>query len=619
VTVVRFRHLPIRQKLLLTTLLSTGAALALAGGGFLAWDIVQFRAAVRQDVITQSAIVAENSGAPLAFGDNRVGAEILRTLEVWPRLDVACLYTPAGDVFASYSGSGGQVCPAPPPPRSDFGWQTFEVVAPVTVDRRAVGTLYIRRGLGDLYARLRVGAAAVLALLTFAAATAVLMGARMQRAIATPLLQLADTAQTISRTHDYSLRAAPTSDDEIGTVVRSFNEMLDRTAEALERERTANRLKDEFLATLSHELRTPLNAVLGWTHILRAPRVDAQARARALGAIERNARAQALLVEDLLDMASIARGKPRFDVADVDLAAIVETAIEVMTPSAAAKRLRIDVDISPRPAPTRGDAGRLQQIAWNLLSNAIKFTPEGGHIWVRLWLDDGYRLSVRDTGAGIDADFLPQVFEPFRQADGSPTRLHGGLGLGLAITKQLVELHGGTIVARSPGPGKGALFEVHFPTVFTVRKEPAPSPPAASPRADVDESLLEGLHVLVVDDEEDARAILETTLTRHGARVSTAASVREAMAAIDQRSPDVLLSDIGMPHQDGYALLRELRSRSSARGATTPAVAITAYASAGDRAAAAAAGYEAHVAKPFEPSVVVNLVARLGRQRHGSA
>jgi signal transduction histidine kinase/ActR/RegA family two-component response regulator len=549
-----------------------------------------------------------------------VAAEILATLRLWPRLDVACLYEPAGQVFASYSRTGLAACPFPSPRASVFGWEAIQVIAPITVQRQPVGTLYIRRELGDLYGRLRVGAAAVLAVLFFAAGAAVLMGTRMQRAIASPLLQLARTAQAISTTRDYSLRAVPASDDEIGTVVRSFNEMLDRTAEALERERTANRLKDEFLATLSHELRTPLNAVLGWTHILRMPRLDEPARSKALEAIERNARAQARLVEDLLDMASIASGKTRFDLGDVDLAEIVASAVEVMSPSAAAKGLRLHVDLIPRPALTRGDSARIQQIVWNLLSNAIKFTPTGGQIWVRLALEDGYRLSVRDTGGGIDADFLPQMFAPFRQADSSATRAQGGLGLGLAITKQLVELHGGSIVARSPGRGGGATFEVRFPSVVKTAEGVAPEPPAASARPGaVERSLLEGLHVLVVDDEEDARAILERVLTWHGARVTTAASVREALAAIDRRSPDVLLSDIGMPHQDGYALLRELRARASSGGASIPAVAITAYASAGDRAAAEAAGYQAHVAKPFEPSTVVSVVGRLGRGRHGPA
>jgi signal transduction histidine kinase len=482
---VRFCDRPIHQKLLLTTVFSTGAALALAGGGFLAWDIVQFRAGVRQDMFAQSAIVASNSGAPLAFADDRVANEILATLRAWPLVEIACLYTPAGDVFASYSRTGA-ACRPSHPADSEFGWQAFEVLVPVTVEGKRVGTLYIRRELADLFARLRIGAAAVLGVLCFAAAAAVLMGMRMQRSIASPLLQLAHTAQTISTTRDYSLRAVPASDDEIGAVMRSFNEMLDRTAEALDRERTANRLKDEFLATLSHELRTPLNAVLGWAHILRSSRLEEPARARGLEAIERNARAQALLVEDLLDMSSIASGKPRFHPAETDLADIVKTAADVMTPAAAAKHLQLAVDILPRPALTRGDAGRIQQIVWNLLSNAIKFTPPGGRIWVRLERDEAYRLSVRDTGAGIDPEFLPHVFEPFRQADGSVTREHGGLGLGLAITKQLVELHGGSIVARSAGRGQGATVEVHFPSVVTAaRQDVGASPRTASLGSDV--------------------------------------------------------------------------------------------------------------------------------------
>jgi signal transduction histidine kinase len=480
--VTRYRDLPIRRKLLLTTLISTAAALTLASAGFLGWDIVQFRSAARQDVMAQSAIVAENSGAPLAFGDDRVGREILATLQVWPRLEMACLYEPTGRVFTTYYRDRGDACPSPHPQQSIFGWEAFEVVVPVTVERERVGTLYIRRELTDLYARLRVGTATVLSLLLIAAGMAIVTGTRMQQSIASPLLELAETARAISTTRDYSLRATPASNDEIGMVMRAFNEMLDRIAEALERERTANRLKDEFLATLSHELRTPLNAVLGWTRILRSTRLEQAAQSKALEAIERNARAQALLVEDLLDMSAIVSGKPRFNARDVDLAAIVDAAIEVSTPAAAAKRLRLHVNVVVRPALTFGDPGRLQQIAWNLLSNAIKFTPAGRDVWVTLAREDGYRLSVRDNGAGIDPAFLALVFEPFRQEDGSVTREHGGLGLGLAITKQLVELHGGRIVARSPGPGAGATFDVYLPSVVTDAAAAAAREPAGAPR-----------------------------------------------------------------------------------------------------------------------------------------
>ena len=610
-----FRDLPIRRKLLLATLTSTSAALVLATGGFLAWDIAQFRSAVRQEMTAQSVILAENSGAPLTFADDRVAHEILAALNVRPHVEMACLYAGASALFARYARDGALACPSRPRATTAYGWDALEVIAPVNVGNKRVGTLYIRRTLGDLYARLRIGTAIVVGLLLLAISTAIVASTRMRRSIESPLLQLTETAREITSTRNYTLRATRQSNDEIGVVVQAFNEMLDRIAEALEGERGANRLKDQFLATLSHELRTPLNAVLGWTRVLRSGRLDDAAQAKALEAIERNARVQALLIEDLLDMSRIASGRPRLQYRDVDLAAIVDAAVDVVRPAAFAKRLRLNVEVLVRPAMTHGDSGRIQQVIWNLLSNAIKFTPPDGEVSVRLERDEGYRITVSDTGVGIAPTFLPLVFEPFRQADGTITREHGGLGLGLAIAKQLVELHGGTILARSAGRGAGATLEVRLPSVITAPAGVTASDPflTALPSARTDVRLLDGLQVLVVDDEEDARDLLATALSQYGAEVRTAASAANAWKEIESRPPDVVLSDIGMPDEDGYTLVRRLRSRSRSRGGGIPAVAVTAYASDADRLAAQTAGFQAHVAKPFEPSELARLVAALGR------
>jgi CheY-like chemotaxis protein len=380
----------------------------------------------------------------------------------------------------------------------------------------------------------------------------------------------------------------------------------DRVA-ALERERDANRLKDEFLATLSHELRTPMNAVLGWARVLRSTNADPGTRERGLESIERNARAQARLIEDLLEISRIVTGKLRLQIREVDLAAIVDTAVDIVKPAALAKRLQLEAHVEARPALTQGDPDRLQQVIWNVLSNAVKFTSEG-RITVRLTRTNGYVLTVQDSGIGIEPRFLPHVFEAFRQADGSATREHGGLGLGLAIARQLVEAHGGTIQARSDGAGRGATLEVFLPSVIEVH-DPGTAPDDAA--AEDDASLLRGVDVLVVDDDEDARVLLEMTLSRYGAAVTTAASAGEALAAIDRAVPHIVLSDIGMPHRDGYDLLRQLRARPPAQGGAIPAVAVTAYASATDRSSTKAAGYQAHVAKPFEPGDVARLVKRL--------
>jgi CheY-like chemotaxis protein len=352
--------------------------------------------------------------------------------------------------------------------------------------------------------------------------------------------------------------------------------------------------------------------------MLRSSRLDAAMQAKALEIIERNARAQAMLVEDLLDMSRIVSGKPRLHVGEADLAAIVDAAVEVVQPAAAAKQLELYVEIHGRPAMTFGDSGRLQQVVWNLLSNAVKFTPPHGKIRVRLERSNGYTLTVVDTGSGIEPRYLPIIFEPFRQADGTSSREYGGLGLGLAIVKQLVELHGGTIDAHSLGRGTGATFAVHLPSVVPSPDEaPVPHRTIGSlPSSRVDESLLRGLRVLVVDDEEDARVLLETALTQHGADVTTASNAADALAEIERHPPDMLLSDIGMPNQDGYALIREVRARPHANGGGIPAIAITAYASAGDRLAVEAAGFQAHIAKPFEVADVAHLVAALGHSSH---
>ena len=643
----RFRDLPIRHKLLLTTFASTAVALVLASAGFLAWDVAQYRLEIAEDVDAQARIVAENSVAPLTFRDNQAAGETLAVLRLRPRIELGCLYAASGPLFATHQREVATPCPAAPPSLGSFGWETLQVVVPVQMRQDRLGTLYIQRELTDLYYRVRIGAMTIGGLVLLAILTAFVIAYRMQRSIVSPMLQLANTAREISSTRDYALRAVPTTRDEVGVVIRAFNEMLDRIAErdaalsrtnaeleveveerrrveeertaALARERDANRLKDEFLATLSHELRTPLNAVLGWTRVLRAAHVEPATEKRALDSIERNARVQARLIEDLLEVSRIVTGKLRLQVRPVDLAAIVDAAVEVVQPAAMAKKITLNVAITARPAMTSGDPDRLQQVVWNVLSNAVKFTPANGEVDVRLEQAQGYRLTVRDSGPGIEPRFLPHVFEAFRQADGTASREHGGLGLGLAIAKQLVELHGGTINAQSRGRGTGATFEIYLPSI--VATQPADAvretvAAAALPAITVDDSMLRNVRVLVVDDEEDARLLLETTLSQYGADVTIAASAAEALLAIERDVPDVLLSDVGMPHEDGYSLIRRLRARPPAAGGTIPAVAITAYASAHDRLTALSAGYQAHVAKPFEPREIAALVAQLGRQTH---
>ncbi|MDB5291465.1 MAG: hypothetical protein JWL69_2706 [Phycisphaerales bacterium] len=379
----------------------------------------------------------------------------------------------------------------------------------------------------------------------------------------------------------------------------------------------AGRIKDEFLATLSHELRTPLNAILGWAQILRGGSRDERDLTQGLETIERNARAQTQIIQDLLDMSRIVSGKVRLDVQRIDLPAVIRTALDTVQPAAAAKDIRLQPALDPLAGPVTGDPNRLQQVFWNLLTNAIKFTPKGGRIQILLErVNSHLEVSVIDSGEGIKPDFLPFLFERFRQADGSTTRQHGGLGLGLAIVKQLVELHGGTIRARSAGAGEGATFVVSLPLTVVhpeLEETPARQHPGTSVSASsISERLsLEGIKVLVVDDEPDARRLIQRFLSDFKAEVTAVGSAAEAIDALQTLRPDVLVSDIGMPGEDGYALIRKVRKLGPDRGGNVPALALTAYARSEDRQRAIMCGYHMHVSKPVEPSELITMVASL--------
>jgi PAS domain S-box-containing protein len=376
----------------------------------------------------------------------------------------------------------------------------------------------------------------------------------------------------------------------------------------------ANRAKDEFLATVSHELRTPLNAILGWTVTLRGRAMPADVD-HALAIIERNARRQTRLIEDVLDMSRIISGKLSLTMGPTDIAAVIQGALEAVQPAADAKGLAIQVDADPSLTIT-ADSDRLQQVVWNLLANAVKFSQPQGRIWVQAYRE-GPSVAVRvaDSGEGIATEALPHVFEPFRQADASTTRRHGGLGLGLAIVKQLVIGHGGTVSATSDGVGHGATFIVTLPARTIVEAASTPATTATSPPTAADSLIaprLDGLTVLVVDDEEDARVIVERVLRDQGAQVITASSAVEALEAFEGVKPDVIVSDVGMPGMDGYALLRQVRTLPSNRGGRTPAVALTAYARREDAHRAFAAGFQMHATKPIDPAQLATMVGNLG-------
>lgn len=382
---------------------------------------------------------------------------------------------------------------------------------------------------------------------------------------------------------------------------------------------TSNRLKDEFLAVVSHELRSPLNAMLGWVQMLRAGRLNETMTAKALETIERNARAQTQLIEDLLDVSRIITGKIRLNVRSCELVPIIEAAIDTVRLAADAKEVRLQSILDPWAGPVSGDSERLQQVIWNLLSNAIKFTPKKGRVQIRLErINSHVEITVSDTGIGISLDFQPYVFERFRQEDSSTTRSYNGLGLGLALVRHLVELHGGTVAVASPGVGQGTTFIVKLPLMPVARlqtTDPERVHPTISSGVPFDNlPTLEGVRVLVVDDEADTRDFITTVLAECGAEVKAVESAAKVLEAIPQWQPDILVSDIGMPEEDGYSLLCKVRALESKRERQIPAVALTAYARVEDRIQALSAGFGQHVTKPVEPAELVAVIANLARQ-----
>jgi PAS domain S-box-containing protein len=383
-----------------------------------------------------------------------------------------------------------------------------------------------------------------------------------------------------------------------------------------------NRLKDEFLATLSHELRTPLTAVLGWTRLLGTGQLDEATHQRALETIERNAQSQVQLIDDILDVSRIIRGKLRLNVRPAELAPVIEAAVDSVRPAAEAKGIRLQVVLDPRAGPVSGDPDRLQQVVWNLLSNAIKFTPKDGRVQVLLArVQSHLELTVSDTGQGIEKKFLPYVFDRFRQADPSTTRTHGGLGLGLAIVRHLIELHGGTVTVESEGAGQGTTFKVSLPLMIVHQPEftskggeraAAAEHPTAGGHLPLEcPPELEGLRVLLVEDEPDSREMLVVVLTQCRAEVRAVSNAADALSQLEQWLPDVLISDIEMPGEDGYALIRKVRGLPPERGGRIPAAALTAYARAEDRMRALLAGFQLHVPKPVEPAELAAVIASL--------
>ena len=398
-------------------------------------------------------------------------------------------------------------------------------------------------------------------------------------------------------------------------IERERSQLLAGEQAAREQAEAASRAKDEFVAVISHEIRSPLNSILGWAQMLKTGRLNKGEADRAIETIERNARMQVQLVEDLLDISRVITGKLTLNVRPVELTEIIELALDAIRPAAEAKAIELRVQLAPSGSVISGDPNRLQQIVWNLLSNAVKFTPRHGRIEVRMErVNSQVQITVRDSGIGINPEFLPFVFDRFSQASTTSERKYGGLGLGLAIVRHLVELHGGTVWADSSGEGRGAIFTVAFP-VGVLRpgmSEFKRIDPSAGPLAYLNDAIrIDGLRVIIVDDETESRELLTVMLMQHGAEVKACASAAEALEEIERWQPHVLVSDIGMPDEDGYALIRKLRAREPARGGNIPAVALTGYAKLEDRLRALASGFQLHVSKPVEAAELITVIASL--------
>jgi signal transduction histidine kinase len=633
-----FARMPIHRKLVATALLVATTAVSMAVAGLALVDLWRFRQSAREEAQGLADILANNLSAAVAFEEPDTIARVLGTARVRPVVRYACAYLPDGSLYGDYHRVPGEPCPAR---RSLVSATRMAVVVtadiPTTADRladdvRAAGTVVIVRDLSDLRTRALLSGLTATALLILTSVVAFVLASRLQRAISGPIADLAQAARRLGRDDEPELVSVVSTEDEIGQLGTAFNSMVARVQatnrtlrqsndalrdeiearrvmhtereQLLEREQRASRLKDEFLATVSHELRTPLNAILGWAQILTTATPSPTTLGRGLDSIARNARAQARVVEDLIDISRIVTGKLRLQLAPLDMRTVVEAAVDVVRPAARNRGVTLVSDVPRTSCDVDGDAARLQQVVWNLLSNATKFTPSGGTVTVTVRCGDGVvTVSVRDTGSGISPEFLPFVFERFRQADGSMTREQGGLGLGLAIVKDLIELHGGSVSAASAGASTGATFTVTLPSrVMTAEAPDAPIDTLPEPS-------LHGVRVLAVDDNADALDLLSAVLTAAGAEVTVARDGDDAVQRWSRDPADVLLCDLAMPGVSGFDVLERIRALDAARHRHTPALAISAHASEDQQARSLEAGFLHHVTKPYRPSDLVRLVA----------
>jgi len=591
-----FRDQSIARKTLTLGLVPTVVALVVAIIASLLSTYVTARRNQRADVESQAHVVADNVSAGLAFADKEVVDDVVEAFEVRPNIDLVCVYDADGMLFSTFHRPG-QACPGTWPAATPAAAPV--AIKTATASNKAVGTVYIRGNYSNLLSWMRTQSAVAAFALVCGIFAAIVITRFLQRYLAAPIVDLATTLDRVSAGGDYSTRAERRTGDEVGRLVDSFNTMLGviekkdvERNELLQKSEESNRIKDEFLATVSHELRTPLNAMLGWLQIIRSTDVDRDVFERALGSIERNARSQARLVEDLIELSRVVTGKLQLKTKPVDLRTAIEAALDVVRTAAAAKGVAIRTTLPTSAVMVSGDRDRLQQIAWNLLSNSVKFTESGGAVDVNVSAAERYvSVVITDTGIGISPDFLPFVFDRFRQADQSTTREHGGLGLGLAIAKHLVELHGGSIQANSEGPGMGTVVSIRLPVAAGLKSANDPESPQVAATFE-----LQNRTLLIVDDQADSREMIAALLEQRGATILQCESAAAALDLLSTEHLDLLIADIAMPGIDGYELMRRARSA----GCHVPAIAVTAFARSDDRRRALESGYAGYLAKPVD-------------------
>ena len=617
---------PIHRKLVITSMLKTTVVLTVAMIVLLMLDVVRFQTSGKQDAQSIASMAAEVVRPALAFDDHAGIDPGMQLLRLRPQIERACVYGQEGTLLGQYGRQLATPCTSTIPDTTP--WYVLDALVPVTSGQDVVGHVYVVRDWQVLVARLKAAGLSSLVVLLLASGAMYVLSHRLHRNISEPIRKLAFATADMSRTGVYQLPPIETSQDEVGQLVQSVDAMvsqvqqvtndLTRTNDALRveiqerqlveqereallhREQEANRIKDEFLATVSHELRTPLNAIVGWAQVLSTTTPDPTIIAKAAASLHRNAQTQARVIDDLIDISRIVTGKLRVTPEPVDLRQVVEASVEAIRPMAAHGGVTLKVSLPQDSCVINGDRARLQQIVWNLLSNAVKFA-QNGNVTIAIKQHDNFLdLIVSDDGQGIPTDFLPHVFDRFRQADSSVTRQHGGLGIGLAVVKELVDLHGGTLHAHSDGRGKGATFTARFPCVV-----------ADIPCDEVEDRMpsLKGVSILAVDDNPDSLEVLEAVLIDAGARVRTALSGGQALELWQRESADVLLCDIAMPYMSGYELLTRIRELDRQAGRVTPAIAVTAHATDEQVARSAQAGFQMHIAKPFDRKQLLKAVA----------